>query len=255
MQLTSLLGLIIGIGGILLGNAIEGGHFQSLFQGAAALVVFGGTLGATLLSNQMSDIRQALKLFGVAFGPGNSKLKRQVAAQIVEAAQLARRESILALESRLNTFATAQMRNVFRFLIDGVEPETLKEIFRSEAQQEERRQMAGARVWLDAGGFAPTIGIIGAVLGLIHVMANLTDTSALGQGIAVAFVATIYGVASANLLFIPVGNRIQRRVREEANLKLMVIDGAAAIISGLNPYIIQEKLAAYVESASEDREA
>ncbi len=178
-----------------------------------------------------------------------------MAAQIVEAAQLARRESILALESRLNTFATAQMRNVFRFLIDGVEPETLKEIFRSEAQQEERRQMAGARVWLDAGGFAPTIGIIGAVLGLIHVMANLTDTSALGQGIAVAFVATIYGVASANLLFIPVGNRIQRRVREEANLKLMVIDGAAAIISGLNPYIIQEKLAAYVESASEDREA
>jgi chemotaxis protein MotA len=248
MQLATLLGLFIGIGGIFVGNMIEGGHMAALAQLAAALVVFGGTFGATLVANRFDDIRRGIALLRYAFFAPTNTLKRQVAAQIVEAAQLARRESILAIEARLNTFATDQMRSVFRFLIDGVEPETLKEIFRTEAQQDERRQLAGARIWLDAGGFAPTIGIIGAILGLIQVMANLTDTGALGQGIAIAFVATVYGVGSANLIFIPLGNKLQRQIKEETNVKLMVIDGAAAIICGLNPYIIQEKLAAYLEN-------
>jgi chemotaxis protein MotA len=247
--MTTLLGLLVGIGGILLGNMIEGGHFTALVQAAAAFVVFGGTLGAMLVSNRMEDIRRGVFLLGRAFRDSTSETKRQIAAQIVEAAQVARRESILALESRLNTFANPHMRSVFRFLIDGVEPETLRDVFRTEAAQDERRQLAGARIWMDAGGFAPTIGIIGAVLGLIQVMANLTDTTALGQGIAVAFVATIYGVGSANLIFIPLANKMQRQIKEETQMKHMVIDGASAIVSGLNPYIIQEKLAAYLEPA------
>ena len=248
MQFATILGLFIGIGGIIVGNLLEGGQIASLIQAAAAFVVFGGTFGALLVANRFDDIRRSLELLRFVFTSPAQSLRKQVAAQIVEAAQLARRESILALETRLNTFATPHMRSVFRFLIDGVEPETLKEIFRNEAQQEERRQMAGARVWMDAGGFAPTIGIIGAILGLIQVMANLTDTTALGQGIAIAFVATVYGVGSANLVFIPIGNKIQRQIKEETNMKYMVIDGAVAIISGLNPYIIQEKLSAYLEN-------
>jgi chemotaxis protein MotA len=248
MQFSTLLGLFIGIGGIVVGNMIEGGHAAALIQLAAALVVFGGTFGALLVANRFEDIRRGILLLRYAIFSPTTSLRRQVAAQIVEAAQLARRESILALEARLNSFPTPHMRNVFRFLIDGVEPETLKEIFRTEAQQDERRQMNGARIWLDAGGFAPTIGIIGAILGLIQVMANLTDTGALGQGIAIAFVATVYGVGSANLIFIPIGNKLQRQIKEETNLKLMVIDGAVAIISGLNPYIIQEKLSAYLDN-------
>ncbi len=248
MQLATILGLFIGIGGIVVGNILEGGQIGSLLQAAAAFIVFGGTFGALLVANRFEDIRRALELLKFAFLSPATNLRKQAAAQIVEAAQLARRESILALETRLNTFATPHMRSVFRFLIDGVEPETLKEIFRNEAVQEERRQMAGARIWMDAGGFAPTIGIIGAILGLIQVMANLTDTTALGQGIAIAFVATVYGVGSANLIFIPIGNKIQRQIKEETNMKYMVIDGAVAIISGLNPYIIQEKLSAYLEN-------
>ena len=248
--MTTILGLLIGIGGILMGNVLEGGHISSLAQAAAAFVVFGGTFGAVMVSNRSEDLRRGLALLSLAFSSEKVGFKKQVAAQIVEAAQLARRESILALEGRINNFATAHMRSVFRFLIDGVEPETLKTIFQNEVQQEERRQMAAARIWMDAGGFAPTIGIVGAVLGLIHVMANLTDTSALGQGIAVAFVATIYGVGSANLIFIPIANKIQRRIKEESNLKSMVIDGAVAIISGLNPYIIQEKLSAYMDGSA-----
>ncbi|MGE0762870.1 MAG: flagellar motor protein [Bdellovibrionales bacterium] len=245
--MTTWIGLLIGIGGILLGNIMEGGHVSALLQAAAAFVVFGGTFGAMMVSNRSEDLRRGMKLLRLAFTKESSEFKKGIAAQIVEAAQLARRESILALEGRINTFATPHMRSVFRFLIDGVEPETLKQIFLNEVQQEERRQMAAARIWMDAGGFAPTIGIIGAVLGLIHVMANLTDTSALGQGIAVAFVATIYGVGAANLIFIPLANKMQRQIKEESNLKHMVIDGAVAIISGLNPYIIQEKLAAYLD--------
>ena len=248
MQLATVLGLLVGIGGIVLGNVLEGGRISSLIQAAAAFVVFGGTFGALLVANRFEDIRRGVGLLRLAFTAPAKNLRKHAAAQIVEAAQLARRESILALEARLNTFATPHMRSVFRFLIDGVEPETLKEIFRNEAQQEERRQMAGARIWMDAGGFAPTIGIIGAILGLIQVMANLTDTTALGQGIAIAFVATVYGVGSANLIFIPIGNKIQRQIKEETNMKYMVIDGAIAIISGLNPYIIQEKLSAYLEN-------
>lgn len=248
MQLSTIIGLLVGIGGILIGNLVEGGHVSALLQAAAAFVVFGGTLGAMMVANRGEDLRRGFTLLKMAFSSEDAEsLKIRVAKDIVEAAQLARRESILALESRLPTFATHQMRNVFRFMIDGVEPETLKEIFRNEAMQDERRQLAGARIWMDAGGFAPTIGIIGAVLGLIQVMANLTDTTALGQGIAIAFVATIYGVGSANLIFIPLANKLQREIREQTNIKHMVIDGAIAIISGLNPYIIQEKMSAYKE--------
>lgn len=248
MRFTTIVGLFIGIGGILLGNIFEGGHISALIQTAAAFVVFGGTLGAMLIANRSEDLKRGLGLLGWLFRDGTSDQKVQLMNQIVEAAQLARRESILALENQLGRFPTDQMRNVFRFMIDGVEPETLKEIFRNEAQQEERRLLAGARIWMDAGGFAPTIGIIGAVLGLIHVMANITDTSALGQGIAVAFVATIYGVGSANLIFIPIANKLQRQIKEETLVKYMVIDGAVAIVSGLNPYIIREKLSAYIEN-------
>lgn len=251
MQLSTIVGLIVGIGGILLGNVIEGGHISALLQAAAAFVVFGGTFGAMLVANRGEDLRRGFGMLRFAFADSNTdQMKRKVAGEIVEAAQLARRESILALEAKLPTFSTVQMREVFRFMIDGVEPETLREIFRNEAQQDERRQLAAARIWMDAGGFAPTIGIIGAVLGLIQVMANLTDTTALGQGIAIAFVATVYGVGSANLIFIPLGNKLQRQVKEETHLKHMVIDGAIAIVSGLNPYVIQEKMAAYMENAN-----
>src|SRR5690606_4440430 len=131
------------------------------------------------------------------------------------------------------------------FMIDGIDPVTLNEVFENEMYLEETRKMRAAKVWSDAGGFAPTIGILGAVLGLIHVMANLSDTSALGQGIAVAFVATIYGVGSANLFFIPISNKIKRRIKEEIEVKAMILEGAVSILSGLNPYIIEEKMRNY----------
>jgi len=247
MEFSIFLGLFLGVGGVLLGNLLEGGHIASLAQGTAAFIVFGGTFGAMIVSNRRADLARGLRLFTWAFKSEDELERRAALKQIVESAQLARRESILSLETRLPTFKTQHMRNVFRFMIDGVEAETLKDIFRNEAQRDEQRMLSGAKIWLDAGGFAPTIGIIGAVLGLIHVMANLTDTTALGKGIAVAFVATIYGVGSANLIFIPIANRLTRKIKEQTITKLMVIEGAVAILNGLNPYIIEEKLSAFLE--------
>jgi chemotaxis protein MotA len=155
------------------------------------------------------------------------------------------------LEKRLPHYHDLFMKNVFRFVIDGVEPGTIKDIFENEIYVEEERLLSGAKVYMDAGGFSPTVGIIGAVLGLIHVMENLTDTSKLGSGIAVAFVATVYGVGSANLIFIPLANKIKKKIKERSKTKEMILIGAISVLNGLNPYIIEEKMKAYLQDGSE----
>lgn len=245
MQLTTLLGLIIGIGGILVGNVLEGGSMGSLLQFTAALIVFGGTLGATMLSNRVEDLRLALSYLRMAFASSEASERDAISKEIIMSAQLARRESILALEQQISKFKDPFMRTVYRFVIDGVDPEVLRRIFEEEIAVHERRKMAAAKVWSDAGGFAPTIGIIGAVLGLISVMANLSDTSMLGHGIAVAFVATIYGVGSANLVFIPIANKLRSLIRFRSETEHMILEGALSVISGLNPYLIEQKMRAF----------
>ncbi len=247
MQLWTWLGLIIGIGGIVLGNMLEGGYLASLFQFAAALIVFGGTFGATMVSNRRSDVELALRYLRFVFRSEDTGERRLLANQIIAAAQLARRESILALEKELTKFADPFMKSVYRFLIDGVDPEVIRRQFQEEINITEKRKLAAAKVWSDAGGFAPTIGIIGAVLGLISVMANIADTSMLGKGIAVAFVATIYGVGSANLIFIPLANRLRSLVRFRSETEHMILEGAVATVLGLNPYLIEQKMRAYTE--------
>jgi chemotaxis protein MotA len=245
MDITTILGVVIGIGGILAGHLMEGGHFTSLLQLAAAVIVLGGTFGATAVANTREDMQMAFKYLRGVFLKSGFERQREVAREIAESAQLVRKESVLSLEKRLPQFSDPYMRNVFRFLVDGVDPVTLREVFENEMHLEETRKLRAAKVWSDAGGYAPTVGILGAVLGLIHVMANLSDTSALGQGIAVAFVATIYGVGSANLLFIPIANKIRRKIKEETEIKAMILEGAVSIVSGLNPYIIAEKMRSY----------
>ena len=245
MQMTTVLGLVIGIGGILLGNLLEGGHLDSLFQLTAFIIVFGGTLGAVMLSNRVEDLRLAIGYLKAAFTGTEARDRAVVAGEIIRAAQLARRESVLALETGLTKFTDPFMRSVYRFVIDGVDPEVLRGIFEEEILVTERRKLAAAKVWADAGGFAPTVGIIGAVLGLISVMANISDTSMLGQGIAVAFVATIYGVGSANLIFIPISNKLKMLIRFRSETETMILEGAVGIISGLNPYLIEQKMRAF----------
>ena len=246
MDKTTVFGLILGIGGILLGNWIDGGHLNTLLSGTAAFIVFGGTIGATLASNTLIDFQSGLKLFKRSFKKEDKSHLKKVAQEIIDSARVSRKESLLAIENKIKDYSDPFMKNVFRFMVDGVEASTIRDVFEGEMDLEERKLNAGAKIWLDAGGFAPTIGIIGAVLGLIHVMSNLTDTSQLGQGIAVAFIATIYGIGSANLIFIPIGTKIKNKVKNQMIEKEMIIEGAVAIISGLNPYVIEQKMQSYL---------
>ena len=242
MQMSTVLGLILGIGGILVGNFLEGGSVGSLLQLTAALIVFGGTLGAVMVSNRVEDLRSAWASLRSVFRANEAAERDLIAKEIIQTAQLARRESLLALEKSVNGFRDPFMRSVYRFAVDGVDPEVLRRIFSEEIVLNERRKMAAAKVWSDAGGFAPTIGIIGAVLGLISVMANLSDTAMLGQGIAVAFVATVYGVGSANLIFLPISNKLKVLIKFRSETEYMILEGALAVVGGLNPYLIEQKM-------------
>jgi chemotaxis protein MotA len=254
MDISTLLGLTLGIGGILLGQVMEGGHIGSIMQFTAAIIVLGGTFGAVLVSTPMEDVKTAAKLLKMAFFNSRGDDSEKIIKELLEAAQIARKESILSLEKKLSQFTNPYMQAIFRFVIDGVDSNTIRDIFENEIFLEEEHLNAGAKAYLDAGGFAPTIGIIGAVLGLIHVMENLSDTSKLGAGIAVAFVATVYGVGSANLILIPLGNKLKRKIKMQAQMKEMILTGALGIVSGLNPFIIEEKLRAFVHAPRKEVE-
>ena len=251
MDVSTLIGILLGVSGIVIGNSIEGGHFGSLVQGTAALIVFGGTFGATLVSNRITHIKLALQYFKLAFKPDDPQRMKAIAKDIVNAAADSRKESLLAVEAKIKTFKSDYMKNVFRFVTDGVDADKLKEVFLNDIEIEEERKMKAAKVWSDAGGYSPTIGILGAVLGLIHVMGNLTNTAELGKGIAVAFVATIYGVGLANLLFLPLANKIKRKIEQESEEKYMIVDGAISIINGFSPYLIEEKMRSYTRESTD----
>ncbi|MGE3975028.1 MAG: flagellar motor protein [Bdellovibrionales bacterium] len=249
MDITTILGFVIGIGGILLGQVLEGGHVSSIMQFTAAIIVVGGTAGAVLVGSPMEDIKTAMKLLKLVFFNPAGSSKEKIIADILDAAQTARKESILALEKKLGGFNNEYMQTIFRFVIDGIDSKTLEDVFETEIYLEEESNNAGAKVFMDAGGFSPTIGIIGAVLGLIHVMENLSDTSKLGSGIAVAFVATVYGVGLANLMLIPMANKLKRKIKLQSELKEMILIGALGIVGGQNPFIIEQKLRAYTHGS------
>ncbi len=253
MDIFAFLGIIIGFGGILLGQVLEGGHLGSIMQGTAAFIVFGGTFGAMILSHPWPEVKTGFKLLKMVFMNPKGDDTEKVIKELIDAAQVARKESILALEKRLGSFSNPYMQTIFRFVIDGVDPNTIKDIFESEIYLEEEHYAAGGKIWETAGGYSPTIGIIGAVLGLIHVMENLADASKLGSGIAVAFVATVYGVGSANLLFLPMGKRISRKIKAQSHMKEMVLAGAIGIVSGMNPFIIEEKLRSYAHDGKKEK--
>lgn len=244
MDRATIFGLIIGIGGILLGNFFEGGHIASLVQGTAFIIVVMGTAGAVLVSNKTKDLKIGFNLFRQSFKEQNLDYDKPI-SEIIECAKLAKKESVLALEPKLSQLKSPILADVLRNVIDGVDPKLTKQIFDNIIHKEEQKMLSAGKIWLDAGGFSPTIGIIGAVLGLIHVMGNLTDTSKLGAGIAVAFVATVYGVGFANLVFIPIGNKIKKNVHEVSKHKHMILDGALLIGSGLNAQLLEQKLTSY----------
>lgn len=255
MDLTTVFGILLGVGGIIFGNLIEGGHTSALIQGAAAVIVLLGTVGAVMVASRQSDLKLAVSLLRKAFREDSDRELERLMREILECARLVKKESVLALEPKIQAMDHPYLKNALQSVVDGVEPKVLEDVFERQIEIEEEHLMAGAKVWTDAGGYAPTIGIIGAVLGLIHVMSNLTDTSKLGAGIAVAFVATVYGVGFANLVFLPLGNKVKRKIQDDLKRHRMVVAGALGIQSGLSPHLIEMKLRAFLSSSyGESRE-
>jgi chemotaxis protein MotA len=187
-------------------------------------------------------------MFREAFREADPKAARESLNEVVDCARLVRKESLMALEKKIPTLKDPFVARIARNVVDGLDPNFIREIFEAEIDSEQEEMQAAAKVWADAGGFAPTIGIIGAVLGLIHVMGNLSDTSKLGAGIAVAFVATVYGVSFANLLFIPIGNKLKKKISRHVKERHAILEGSLLINSMLNPLVIEQKIKASMEA-------
>lgn len=244
MDFATIAGIAFAIAMILVGQALEGGHVGSLIQLTAAMIVFGGTIGAVVVSFPFKEFVRGVKMAAGTLKPPKNDL-REILDQVVDLAGVARRDGVLALEQRLPELKDPFLKRAVGFIVDGVDATVARDALETEIMREFEEGSVGAKVFESMGGYAPTIGILGAVLGLIHVMENLNDPSKLGGGIATAFVATVYGVGSANLLFLPVANKIKRKLAVEKERRVLIAEAALSIQAGLNPRVLREKLLAY----------
>jgi chemotaxis protein MotA len=244
-DVATLAGMAAAFGFILLGNHLEGGHLSAIIQPTAALIVFGGTLGAVLVSFPMEAFVRAVKALGLLFG-NKADDPQALLDEIVRYAQQARREGIIALEGEAQNAKDPFFKKAVLMVVDGVDSKTMQETLELELSEMDEQGEIPAKVYEAGGGYALTIGIVGAVLGLIHVMSNLSDVAKVGEGIAVAFVATIYGVASANIVFLPAANKLKLKHRQQMILHEMVMHGVLAIQQGQNPKLIVDRLSVFV---------
>ncbi len=245
MDKISVLGLLVGILAIIGGQILEGGSVRSLSQPTALLIVLGGTLGAVMLQSPYATFVRGMRMVKWVWLPPVVDYPT-VIRQVGNWSQVSRREGLLALEGMINQLKDDFTRKGLQLLVDGAEPERLREVLEVEINTFEDELRLSARIWEAAGGYSPTIGILGAVMGLIHVMENLSDPSKLGAGIAVAFVATIYGVGLANLFFLPIANKLKAHIGRLVVQREMMVDGLVGIANGDNPRIIESRLKGYI---------
>jgi len=245
MDFLSIVGLIVGVSAILLGQYLEGGHLRTLVNGPAALIVLGGTIGAVMLQSPQAIFLRAIRmLFWTILTPRLDY--EETIEKIIRWSNIARKEGLLGLEDVEEHESDPFAQKALQLLIDGGEPEIIRGILEVDIDTRDRFDNSAAKVFESMGGYSPTIGIIGAVLGLIQVMGNLSDPSMLGSGIAVAFVATIYGVGAANLLFLPVSKKLRSIVHGQSQYREMIVEGMTAIAEGENPRNIETKLLGYL---------
>ena len=245
MDILTIAGIILSLGAILGGQVLEGGHIGSILQATAFMIVMGGTIGAVMVNYPMAIFMKGMLNTKLVLINVHADSKAMI-AQIVELATLSRKQGLLALESKLKGLTDPFLMKGLQLVIDGTEAKAIREILEIEVEQFEEENNLSGKVWESLGGFAPTIGILGAVLGLIHVMENLSDPSKLGSGIATAFVATIYGVGAANLFFLPIGGKIKLKTKEMVLARQMIIEGLVSLAQAENPKMIEEKLSGYL---------
>ena len=252
MDKASIAGVILAIVGIVAGLLIEGGNLGQVLQPTAALIVFGGTLGAVLLQFPLTTVVAAFRSLGHIFAAPR-KHEAQLIRLLIAFANKARRNGVVSLDADLQTIQDPFLKQTLMLAVDGTEPAELRKIMRvildSSIEDDERLPA----VFESAGGFSPTIGILGAVLGLIQVMQHLDNIQEVGRGIAVAFVATVYGVGIANLFFLPFAGKMRIRIRDGHRSREMMLEGVISILEGMNPRMLEIKLAGFVDDAGREK--
>lgn len=247
MDIISIVGFIVGITAIVGGAFLEHLPPSAIYAPTAFIIVMGGAIGAIMVSYPLDDLKRALT--------GGMKLVfknldtdyRPLIEEITKVATVARKEGVLAIEGMRNSIVDEKFKKALKFVIDGFEPKTVTEILEAEAYFEFEEMEVAGKLVEGIGGYTPTVGIIGAVLGLIHVMRNLSNPDAIGPGIAVAFVATVYGVGFANLWFMPMGTKIKRRAAIMQQRAELIKVGVQGIQEGLNPHFLKEKLEVFLD--------
>jgi chemotaxis protein MotA len=246
-------GLLLAVGGIVLGLLLEGGNLGQVLQPTAAMIVFGGTLGAVLIQYPLPVVVNAFRrLAHIFLEPGENA--RATVELLVKYANQARREGIISLDKELANIHEPFLRRALTLAVDGTEPQELRKIMELELDNQAEQEEKIPQLFESAGGFSPTIGIIGAVLGLIQVMQHLDKIDEVGRGIAVAFVATIYGVGAANLFFLPSSGKLKIRIRDEQVIREMTLEGVISILEGMNPRMLESKLLGFLTQTHERAE-
>lgn len=253
MDILSITGILVGVGAILLGIVLDGGEIGSLVNVPALIIVFGGTFGATLLQFPPAIFVRSMKMFPWVLIRKETDLSAQI-DKVVYWSQLARKDGLLGLENALPDEEDPFIKKGLQLLVDGNDHDAIRDMLELDMYSKENVGLQAAGLYEAMGGYAPTIGILGAVMGLIHVMQNLTNPALLGQGIATAFVATIYGVGSANLIFLPIANKLKNHVLALTQAREMLTEGIIAIADGENPRNIKLKLGGYLHDAYKDKD-
>lgn len=244
MDLMTILGFVLALVALILGSILKGAGLKGLIGGAAFVIVIVGTLGAVFAQTPKPIFMRAMKMGKWLFKPPVIDPAAQI-ANVVEWSRVARKDGLMGLESRIDDVSDDFIKKGLQLLVDGGEPENIRNILEVEVDTAEEYDTSAAKVYEAMGIYAPTLGIVGAVLGLMAVMANLADPSKLGPGIAAAFTATIYGIASANLFFLPYANKLKHHVKQQAKLRNMMIEGLVLIAQGDNPRNIETRLQGY----------
>lgn len=241
MDGLSYVGLIVGFGAIITGQVLEGGNIHAIMNISALFIVLGGTLGAVMLQTPWHTFKHALRISTWVFHPPVLYFNER-RTQLIQLTQKSRQFGLLSLEDQLDNEKNRLMRKGLELLLLGVDKISMRTILEAEIEQEEYKNLQAVHVYESMGGYSPTIGIIGAVLGLIQVMGHLSEPSQLGEGIAVAFVATIYGVGLANLIFLPMANKLKSYIEHRLEYDVMIIEGLVAMAGGESPAMLTVKL-------------
>ena len=248
-DLATIGGLVLAIGGVVGGLLLEGGKIRDVAQFTAACIVLGGTIGAVMVTTPLPVLQRAVKKLSSVF-VDRAPRPQDAIDEIISFASKARKHGIVSLEQDADNVPDPFLRKALNLAVDGTDLDAIRKMMDLEIIVEEHRGEEEAKVFESAGGYAPTIGIIGAVLGLIQVMKHLENIDEVGRGIAVAFVATVYGVGSANLFFLPAANKLRARTHRAMQIKELMLEGVVAIVEGLNPKLIRTKLEAYAREAA-----